>query len=133
MFMATGDTVAKNLETLKELLTLGLEWAGKHASKFDIPKFQLIHFTLSKEKYDPLPLVVNGVTIRAQETVKYLGLMVDRTLRWHEQCEAARAKGMATLLAISRLTRPTFGMPHKYVRRLFKAVAIPRMEYALEV
>ncbi|KAJ7687148.1 hypothetical protein B0H17DRAFT_1203812 [Mycena rosella] len=34
-------------------------------------------------------------------------------------------------MAINRLTRPTFGLPHKFVRQLYRSVVIPKMEYGL--
>jgi hypothetical protein len=37
------------------------------------------------------------------------------------------------VLALSRISSPSFGLPHSYVRRLFLTVVIPRMEYALPV
>ncbi|KAK7041244.1 hypothetical protein R3P38DRAFT_3390304 [Favolaschia claudopus] len=36
-------------------------------------------------------------------------------------------------MAVMRLTRPTCGMPHRYVRRLYISVVIPKMEYGLVV
>lgn len=47
--------------------------------------------------------------------------------------QAATAKGKAAVLAIARLTHPTFGMPHKYIRQLYTAVVAPKMEYGLQV
>ena len=58
---------------------------------------------------------------------------MDRGLRWHEHVEAAIAKGTAAVLAVGRLAKPTFGLPHQYARRLFKAVVCPRLEYGLPV
>ncbi|KAI5895935.1 uncharacterized protein SCHCODRAFT_01052103, partial [Schizophyllum commune H4-8] len=66
-------------------------------------------------------------------TAKYLGVTLDRRLRFHEQAEGAVSKGTATVLAISRLTRPTFGLAHRHVRQLYRAVARPRIEYGAAV
>ncbi|KAL1672501.1 hypothetical protein EV122DRAFT_191642, partial [Schizophyllum commune] len=71
--------------------------------------------------------------VPAVTTAKYLGAILDRRLRFHEQVEAAVAKGTAATLAIARLTRPTFGLPHKHVRQLYRAVVVPKMEYAAPV
>ncbi|KAJ6497190.1 hypothetical protein C8R47DRAFT_928031, partial [Mycena vitilis] len=97
-------------------------WSSTHACQFDVKKFQLLHFVNSERKYAPTPLVINGVIISPGETAKYLGLVIDRRLRWKQQVEAAAAKGTSTVLAISRLTRPTYGMPHRYMRQLYTAV-----------
>lgn len=67
------------------------------------------------------------------DSAKYLGIVLNRRLRWHEQVEAAVAKGTATMLAVSRLSRPTFGLPHKYLRQLYRSVVLPPVEYGLVV
>ncbi|KAL1684410.1 hypothetical protein GGG16DRAFT_32988, partial [Schizophyllum commune] len=100
-------------------------WSDTHACKFDLAKYQLVHFTRNEAKYDPAPLSVNGQSIPAADTAKYLGVILDRRLRFHEQVEAAVSKGTSTVLAISRLTRPTFGLAHRHVRQLYRAVAQP--------
>ncbi|KAM5544129.1 hypothetical protein V8D89_002178 [Ganoderma adspersum] len=104
-----------------------------HACRFDIGKFQLVHYTRYEPRYSPLPLQIDGHTINPSESAKYLGIIVDRRLRWHEHVEEAIAKGTAAVLAVGRLARPTFGLPHQYARRLFKAVVCPRLEYGLPV
>ncbi|KAJ7788275.1 hypothetical protein B0H14DRAFT_3504407 [Mycena olivaceomarginata] len=45
----------------------------------------------------------------------------------------AQKRGTKAALALSRITSPTFGLPHFYVRKLFLTVVVPRMVYALPV
>ncbi|KAI4518691.1 hypothetical protein K525DRAFT_154517, partial [Schizophyllum commune Loenen D] len=66
-------------------------------------------------------------------SAKYLGVIIDRRLRWHEEIEHVVAKGSAATLAIARLARPTFGLPHKYARQLYISVVLPRMTYGCVV
>lgn len=56
MFLAISDNIDSNIETLHGLLTKGLAWADRHASKFDLAKFQLVHYTRNSNKYEPTPL-----------------------------------------------------------------------------
>lgn len=132
-FVVTSPTIEENITKLEQLGAKALDWSRTHACKFDIKKFQLVHFTQNDSKYTPTPLTLNGIEIQASPTAKYLGIIMDRKLRWKEQVEAATAKGKATVLAVSRLTHPTFGMPHKYIRQLYTAVVAPKMEYGLQV
>ncbi|KAI5898857.1 uncharacterized protein SCHCODRAFT_02476098, partial [Schizophyllum commune H4-8] len=107
-----------------------LAWSDTHACRFDISKYQMVHFTKNEKKYTEeqgaeATLLIRGTPVRPSESAKYLGVILDRHLRFHEQVDAAVAKGTATVLAISRLTRPTFGLAHKHVRQLYRAVAVP--------
>ncbi|KAJ7625945.1 hypothetical protein FB45DRAFT_750266, partial [Roridomyces roridus] len=102
-----------------------LHWSNTHACSFDLGKFQMVHYTRNRMKYTATPLLVPGHIIPASDSAKYLGLILDRELRWHEHVESAIAKGTCAVLAIGRLTRTTFGLPHQYVRQLFRSVVIP--------
>ncbi|KAJ7867829.1 hypothetical protein B0H13DRAFT_1583329, partial [Mycena leptocephala] len=102
---------------------------------FDLGKFQLVHYTRNQNKYAPLPLITPGHTIETSDSAKYLGLIMDRALRWKEQVEQAVAKGTKAVMAINRLTlwpdRQSQIIPHQFVRQLFRSVVIPKMEYGL--
>lgn len=76
-------------------------------------------------------LKIGDVIIKLSDALKYLGVYVDRKLRWKEQVEKAVAKGTEATLAIARLARSTFGLLDRYVRQLFVSIVVPRMEYAL--
>lgn len=108
-------------------------WSEGHACRFDLGKFQLIHFTRNERKYTPLPLTISGHVVPASDSAKYLGIVLDRRLRWREHADMAIAKGTSVVLAIGRLARPTFGLPHSHIRQLFQAVVVPKMEYGLPV
>ncbi|KAJ7727141.1 hypothetical protein DFH07DRAFT_721949, partial [Mycena maculata] len=100
--------------------------------RFDVKKFQLVHFTWNGCKYKPIPIVVDGLTILPMETATYLGFVLDHKLfNWKAQVERAVAKGTAAVLAVMRLMRPTIGMPHGFVQRLYISVVLPKMEYGL--
>ncbi|PIL24953.1 hypothetical protein GSI_12840 [Ganoderma sinense ZZ0214-1] len=134
--VVTSPSVATNIRILSAIVPLLLNWSRMHACRFDIGKFQLVHHTRYEPCYVPLPLQIDGHTITPSESARYLGIIVDRRLRWHEHVEAAIAKGTAAVLSsplIGRLAKPTFGLPHQFARRLFKAVVCPRLEYGLPV
>ncbi|KAJ6630418.1 hypothetical protein B0H10DRAFT_1774916 [Mycena sp. CBHHK59/15] len=76
-------------------------------------------------------LVTPAHTIQPSESAKYLGHIMDLQLRWKEQVQQAVAKGTKAIMAVNRLTRPTFGLPHQFVRQLYRSVIIPKMEYGL--
>ena len=45
VLLATGPSIAKNCQKLKETHRLCVDWAKKHASKFDPSKYQLVHLS----------------------------------------------------------------------------------------
>ncbi|KAJ8494781.1 hypothetical protein ONZ51_g2095 [Trametes cubensis] len=129
----SSGSIESNIRALSHTSPLLLRWSDRHACRFDIGKFQLVHHTRYEPRYNPLPLQIGTHTIVPRDSALYLGIIVDRRLRWREHVEAAVAKGTAAVLAISRLSRPMFGLPHQYARHLYKAVVCPKVEYGLAV
>ncbi|KAJ7149186.1 hypothetical protein C8R43DRAFT_874658, partial [Mycena crocata] len=104
--------------------------------RFDLPKFQLLHFVSPRrhaDHYRPLPASFAGITVPASETAKLLGVVLDFKLTFRNHVELAQSRGMKAMLALSRISTPTLGLPHSFIRQLFQTVVVPRMEYGLPV
>ncbi|KAI0066765.1 hypothetical protein BV25DRAFT_1790450, partial [Artomyces pyxidatus] len=78
-------------------------------------------------------LVLPAVTIQPSATTRYLGVIFDQHLNWKAQTQHAVRKGTVWTEQLRRLARPSTGLTSAYVRRLFIAVAIPKMLYAADV
>ena len=130
--LASAPTMAETHHLLNTQAQHASGWSGKHACRFDIPKFQLLDLPRPRTfDTDFPPVVVNVRTIQPQTSAKYLGIIIDNKLKWDLQVEAAIAKGTASVFAISRLSKSTFGLPHHFIRQLYTAVTVPRMLYGL--
>ena len=64
---------------------------------------------------------------------KFLGLHIDRELRWKEQTAAAIGKGREWLRQCSRLAKTSGGVSGGHMRRLYLSVVKPRMLYGADV
>ncbi|KAJ7078293.1 hypothetical protein B0H15DRAFT_789043, partial [Mycena belliarum] len=96
--------------------------------RFDLPKFQLVHFVSPwrhTSHYRPIPVTFAGITIPASVTAKLLGVVLDHKLSFRQHVELAQGRGTKAMLALSRISTPTFGLPHSYVRQLFQTVVVP--------
>ncbi|KAK6972214.1 hypothetical protein R3P38DRAFT_2418296, partial [Favolaschia claudopus] len=131
--LVESASITENLQQLSKLMEKSLAWSETHACKFDIKKFQLVHFTRNERRYDAAPLQIGQITVSASETATYLGLILDRKLRWRQQVEKAIGKGTAAVLATCRLTRPAFGMPPQFVRSIYVSVVLPKALYGVSV
>jgi hypothetical protein len=64
---------------------------------------------------------------------KYLRVIFDQDLKFRAQTDLAVKKGTQFGLAIAGIARAKWGAPFPYLRRLFSAVAAPRMDYAASI
>ncbi|KAJ3476748.1 hypothetical protein NLI96_g10952 [Meripilus lineatus] len=133
MLAATSATIEENVAKLEAMAIKALEWSSTHACKFDITKFQLVHFTRNQRKYQDLPVTVADHQVSPTDTAKYLGIILDRRLRWKEQVEKAMSVGTSTMLAVARLSKSTKGLPQRYAMQLYRSVVQPKVEYGLPV
>ena len=65
--------------------------------------------------------------------VKFLGIQIDRELRWKEQVAAAIGKGREWLRQRKRLAKMFGGISSQQLRRLYLAVVVPRMLYGADM
>ena len=64
---------------------------------------------------------------------RLLGIQIDQELRWHQHVQQAVQKAEGLLLAVNRLTRPSFSLPEQHVQHLYLSMVLPRLECALPV
>jgi ribonuclease HI len=144
--LVVAETFADTHRVLKEIMEWEggvFEWARNHNCEFGIEKFQLVDFSrqlvpdpLNARKRIPIKrrhLRLGAQVIKSQGHAKFLGVLIDNTLRWKEQNAAALAKGQGWVLQFGRLAQPTKGVSRSNMRRLYLAVAVPRMLYAADV
>jgi hypothetical protein len=64
---------------------------------------------------------------------KFLGVLFDQELRWNAHVEYAVAKATRWVSLFKRIARNRSGLSAPLLRRLYKAVAIPKATYAADV
>ncbi|KAF7366527.1 putative RNA-directed DNA polymerase from transposon X-element [Mycena sanguinolenta] len=135
--LEVGPSVEATTRQLRRhMRDFALPTAKRIGLRFDLPKFQLIHFVPPRRHvthYRPLPLKIGEIVVQPQTTAKLLGVLLDYKLHFHNHVELAQRRGTKAVLALSRISSPTFGLPHAYTRQLFQTIVVPRMEYALPV
>jgi ribonuclease HI/exonuclease III len=119
------------------------DWARDHNCEFGTDKFQLLDLSRKKQqdpnnprKRVPIPrqhLILNNITIPSKQSIKILGVHIDRELRWKEQGAVALKKGQDWITQFARLAKTTKGIATKYMRQLYLAIAVPRMLDAADV
>ncbi|KAF5370505.1 hypothetical protein D9615_010347 [Tricholomella constricta] len=144
--IAIGKDFAETHTTLLDVMERDrgvLRWAEEHNCEFGIDKFQLLDLTrkliphtFMTRRRVPTPrqaLILGDHRIESKASAKFLGVIVDNTLRWKEQCAAALAKGHDWMIQFGRLARVTQGVSAPHVRQLYIAIAIPRILYAADI
>ncbi|KAE9382953.1 hypothetical protein BT96DRAFT_1009823 [Gymnopus androsaceus JB14] len=90
-FVVVGPTIGENIRRLRKLGEEGLEWANDLALLFNIKKYQLVHHPChsTPDADQLLPLTLAGHTIKPSNSAKYLGVIVNKGLKFKEHAEKA--------------------------------------------
>jgi ribonuclease HI/exonuclease III len=144
--VAIGEDFTETTGRLERMMVEedgGLQWSTDHNSKFEVNKSAVLHVTRrtqvdpdNEDNHIPLhrpQLRIQGQLIQEVTSYKYLGTIIDDKLQWNEQAQRATANATKWLLQFRRLTRPTTGVSSKLMRRLYLAVALPKITYGLDV
>jgi hypothetical protein len=59
MFAVSSPTVEENVVKLEQMAPKLLAWSHMHSCRFDLDKFQLVHFSCTETLYKPLPITIN--------------------------------------------------------------------------
>ena len=125
-----GSSAEENTRRLTRMLKKAEEWRERHGAQFEKSKYMLVHFTRNAKQETVTPIVLNETTITPTTEAKYLGVTFDKDLKYRTHLDQIVKKGTKFALAIASIARSNWGPEFKYLKRLFTAVAAPRMDYA---
>ncbi|EUC60825.1 reverse transcriptase from transposon X-element protein, putative, partial [Rhizoctonia solani AG-3 Rhs1AP] len=112
-----------------------LDWSDTHNSTFELDKTACIDFAppARSRNLDRPPLQIRDQIITPVKSHTLLGVILDQTLNWREQCDKALAKGQKWAGQLNRLARMSYGTSARTARRLYLSIAVPRFTYAADV
>ena len=119
----------ENAIELERLLTRSEQWRQRHGAQFEKSKYVLIHFTRNTSIRVEATITIDRTTIHPSREAKYLGVTFDQKLKFRSHVEQVVAKGTKYALAIAGIAKSEWGPEFKHLRRLFTAVAAPRIDY----
>ncbi|OHW95426.1 reverse transcriptase [Colletotrichum incanum] len=118
--LAVGDNTEDTCQKLQEALRKAEGWAFTHASVFAPEKFQLTHFTRAKTRINTdTTLQSQWGEIRPKTTCKYLGLIMDSSLKWKQHIDETERKVTNTITALSSLGNSTWGVRTREMRTIY--------------
>ena len=97
------DTLCDDLRT--ELTNIS-EWMRQNKLSLNANKFEFLTVAHKRQLnviHEPVQLKVHQKPIRRVKKVKYLGIMVDESLRWNEQYNSVKCKVKCGLSSICKL------------------------------
>ena len=98
---AVGKTLQDSLQRCSEDVHSSLLWFAQNQMQANPLKFQFLHTCVS----DDSPLQINNVTLNSEDTVKLLGVNVDKRLKFTAQVDTVIRKCANQLNALKRQSK----------------------------
>jgi len=133
VYGTAGTSDIANARRLKQLLEKAEIWRNRHGAQFEQSKYVLIHFTRNCHKATAASVTINGTKITPSNEAKYLGVILDKQLRFKGHLQHAVKKGTKVALGLNSIGKATWGAPYKYIRQLFQSIVASRLDYAAAI
>jgi hypothetical protein len=137
------EEAAGKVESIMAQAGGALDWGLNANCHFGIAK--TVFMVLSRKR-EPNPdgraktrpitrpeIMVDGLRIQPSRSARLLGIIIDQELRFQEHAAHALVKGQEYMRQFNRLARNSKGVWHKYMRRFYLSIAVPRMLYAADI
>ena len=87
-------------------------------------------FTRKNKEYQQYNIKMNGVSIPHSPSVMYLGVLLDRKIRWQDHIRSKIGKAKKLLMTIAQATRNIWGPSPKMMRWAYVGIVRPVLTYA---
>ena len=98
--VAMADTFRKAHRMLGKMMAKsqgGYAWSKAHNSRFKMSKSVLVDFSRAKHVEQP-SMMLQGAVISPKASHKFLGVMLDQELRWHQKADYALGKALKWIM-----------------------------------
>ena len=125
-----GGTHPNNMiESMQAMLDRLVRWGHTCGLRFNPQKTVAVMFTRATRDF-PRPVRMDGQLIEISETVVYLGVTLDKELKWkpHVQNKIKKAKGL--LMKLASISNAYWGPKPKLMRWAWTGIVRPMISYA---
>ncbi|KAI5631121.1 reverse transcriptase (RNA-dependent DNA polymerase) domain-containing protein [Phthorimaea operculella] len=128
LIIACGKTTNDLERKVNLALDLVSAWGKKFKMKFAAHKTQAVIIT-KKRKYEEPIFNLLGTPIKGTDSIKFLGLTIDRNLSFRAHLANANKKAINIYKRLARTIRTTWGLNPEITRMLYLAVIEPIVLY----
>ena len=124
-----GTNVTESRNRIQKMTGDLVAWGNSCGLRFNPSKTVVVLFTRKKTPY-PMEIIIEGKSIPFSNTVKYLGVTLDRKLNWRQHINNKISKARSHLYCISNIVTKTWGPRPKLLRWAYTCIVRPAVTYA---
>jgi len=105
-----------------------MEWCGKHKLGVSTEKSCLLMLKGNIRGQNPA-IHLGNQKMRMEQSAKYLGIEIDKGIRFHSHCSIVREKVKNVFHKFRGIARSKWGLRHESLQIIYKAICIPIITY----
>ena len=117
------------LVRLEEAVGLLTTWLRELGLSISIPKCQLCFFTRARSDLHKIVMRVDGCEIRCQDSLKYLGVVLDARLTWMPHIKYIAGKAMRAVGVLKALSRVSWGVSPSLLLTVYRGLVRAYLEW----
>ncbi len=106
-----------------------VNWCDKNYLELNVGKTKEMVIDFRKNMVTPCPVEVNGTAVERVETYKYLGVFLDKKLRWRENTDAILKKAHTRLYCLRKLR--SFNVSPQLLQTFYSSIISSVLTYGL--
>ena len=110
-----------------------VDWADGHGFKFSTAKSVAMHFTRSRSREVPPHIIVNESPIVYEQSVKFLGMLLDPRLDWSLHLSNLRQKVLRSFDLLRVVSGHSWGADQATLLRLYSALCRSKLDYGSQI
>ncbi len=127
--MVTGKYEGTVSELLGRALNIVGRWCERAGLSINPGKVVVVPFTRRRRLEGLAPLRLQGTTLRIDNQVKYLGVILDQKLVWRAQVDRVIDRGKWAIMACRRLAGRNWGLKPRMMRWLYLSMVRPALTH----
>ena len=131
LVLAAGRWWADGTERQLQLAVSSLErWSVRNGFRFSTTKTKAMHFCRRRGNCQGVPLRLYGVDVPLEQSVRFLGVELDRKLTYKHHLKSLRLKCMKALNLLKCVARTSYGADRATLLLLYRSLIRSKLDYA---
>lgn len=124
----TKTSTSPSIQSINNELHKYINWLRLNALSLNEDKTKCILFTTQNKVIDPPTIILNGKQIENVSKFDFLGVTIDRYLRWHEHIDKISSK-ISKVIGILCHLRKT--LPLQILKLIYNSLINPHLQYGI--
>ncbi|CAF5157241.1 unnamed protein product, partial [Rotaria sp. Silwood1] len=121
----SSNTITSLSSRLQQSIDEFQSWCNSWKLKLQPSKTELVHFTVHPRKQfkNPISVKIDDTTVKASNSTRYLGVIIDKTLNWRSHLHHIESKIAGRISLLRFLNRAAYEPNDKIMLNIFKSIA----------